>query len=221
MTHVVTQRCVDCRYTDCCAVCPVDCFWEIESPAMLVIDPDTCIDCTLCIPECPVQAIWSQDELPDVYGEWLDKNKSLFGKGTNIKEKKDALAEAISLAQVQANEQERGLQVKEPSGAGNADEVSGGEIESTPAQTVDAADRIRVSNPLAVPDGLTDTQSRIFDAIANTIYSWRTALAIATQLDLQEDSVRSDLETLINLGHVQQQKTSTEKILYAAAQRTD
>ena len=67
MAHVVTERCVDCRYTDCCAVCPVDCFYETESPAMLVIDPDTCIDCGLCIPECPIQAIWTEDELPDAW----------------------------------------------------------------------------------------------------------------------------------------------------------
>ena len=70
MAHVVTERCVDCRYTDCCAVCPVDCFYEIQSPAMLVIDPDTCIDCALCVPECPILAIWPVDELPDAYAEW-------------------------------------------------------------------------------------------------------------------------------------------------------
>ena len=51
MTHVVTGRCVDCRYTDCCTVCPVECFYETKDPAMLVIDPDTCIDCELCVPD--------------------------------------------------------------------------------------------------------------------------------------------------------------------------
>ena len=80
MAHVVTERCVDCRYTDCCAVCPVDCFYEIESPAMLVIDPATCIDCALCVSECPVQAIWPEDELPDVYSDWTDRNDELFGR---------------------------------------------------------------------------------------------------------------------------------------------
>ena len=74
MAHVVTARCVDCRYTDCVEACPVDCFWEIKDPHMLVIDPDTCIDCTLCIPECPIGAIWTEDELPEEYSSWTQKN---------------------------------------------------------------------------------------------------------------------------------------------------
>ena len=57
MTHVVTGRCVDCRYTDCCTVCPVECFYEVKDLAMLVIDPDTCIDCELCVPECPILSL--------------------------------------------------------------------------------------------------------------------------------------------------------------------
>ena len=57
MAHVVTERCVDCKYTDCCVVCPSDGFFEIENPAMLVIDPNACIDCGLCAAECPVGAI--------------------------------------------------------------------------------------------------------------------------------------------------------------------
>jgi ferredoxin len=55
MTHVVTQACISCKYTDCVAVCPVDCFHE--GPNFLVIDPAVCIDCGVCIPECPVEAI--------------------------------------------------------------------------------------------------------------------------------------------------------------------
>ena len=55
MTHVVTESCIRCKYTDCVDVCPVDCFRE--GPNMLVIDPDECIDCAVCIPECPVNAI--------------------------------------------------------------------------------------------------------------------------------------------------------------------
>ena len=65
MTHVVTGRCVDCRYTDCCTVCPVECFYEGES--MLYIHPDECIDCEACVPECPVEAIFLEEHLP---GEW-------------------------------------------------------------------------------------------------------------------------------------------------------
>ncbi|MFL9875884.1 ferredoxin FdxA [Paraburkholderia megapolitana] len=62
MTHVVTEACIRCRYTDCVEVCPVDCFHA--GPNMLVIDPDECIDCAVCIPECPVNAIYAEDDLP-------------------------------------------------------------------------------------------------------------------------------------------------------------
>lgn len=62
MTHVVNQNCIKCKYTDCVVVCPVDCFHEGEN--MLVIDPDVCIDCGVCVSECPVQAISEEsDEL--------------------------------------------------------------------------------------------------------------------------------------------------------------
>jgi ferredoxin len=62
VTHVVTEACIRCRYTDCVEVCPVDCFHA--GPNMLVIDPDECIDCAVCIPECPVNAIYAEDDLP-------------------------------------------------------------------------------------------------------------------------------------------------------------
>ena len=63
MTHVVTESCIKCKYTDCVDVCPVDCFRE--GPNMLVIDPDECIDCAVCIPECPVNAIYAEEDVPD------------------------------------------------------------------------------------------------------------------------------------------------------------
>jgi ferredoxin len=63
MTYVVTESCIKCKYTDCVDVCPVDCFRE--GPNMLVIDPDECIDCTLCVAECPVEAIFAEDDVPD------------------------------------------------------------------------------------------------------------------------------------------------------------
>ena len=112
MTHVVTERCVDCRYTDCATVCPVECFWEIENPAMLVIDPDTCIDCGLCVPECPIH----EEELPEPYAEWTAKNAELFGSGTNITEKKDPLDGALSLEQIQQREKDKGWDIPEPGG---------------------------------------------------------------------------------------------------------
>ena len=118
MAYIVTARCVDCLYTDCCTVCPVDCFYEIENPAMLVIDPDTCIDCELCVPECPVNAIYPEDELPEPYAEWVEKNAQLFETGTNITEQKDALPTAVTLDKIQEREQKTGLQIQEPSKAG-------------------------------------------------------------------------------------------------------
>jgi ferredoxin len=62
MTYVVTESCIRCKYTDCVEVCPVDCFRE--GPNFLVIDPDECIDCTLCVAECPVEAIYPEEHLP-------------------------------------------------------------------------------------------------------------------------------------------------------------
>ncbi len=62
MTHVVTENCIKCKYTDCVEVCPVDCFRE--GPNFLVIDPDECIDCAVCIPECPANAIYPEEDVP-------------------------------------------------------------------------------------------------------------------------------------------------------------
>ncbi len=69
MTYVVTESCIKCKYTDCVDVCPVDCFRE--GPNMLVIDPEECIDCTLCVPECPVDAIFAEDDVPPGQREWI------------------------------------------------------------------------------------------------------------------------------------------------------
>jgi len=117
MTHVVTARCTDCRYTSCCEVCPVECFYEIEDPKMLVIDPDTCIDCQLCVPECPVNAIYAEDELPEHYAEMPELNRSLVELGTQITTVKAAVEGALDLAGVQAREREAGWTPVEPSAA--------------------------------------------------------------------------------------------------------
>lgn len=117
MTHVVVARCVDCRYTDCASVCPVDCFYEIQDPHMLVIDPDTCIDCALCVPECPINAIYPEDELPEVYQEWLDKNAELWEDGENFTDKTEPLPTAKTLEEWQEIESKNGWEVDEPSGA--------------------------------------------------------------------------------------------------------
>ena len=73
MTYVVTGLCVDCKYTDCAEVCPVEAFHE--APDRLYINPDTCIDCDLCVPECPVDAIFQDSDVPDEYEEWIEKNE--------------------------------------------------------------------------------------------------------------------------------------------------
>jgi ferredoxin len=125
MPHVVTERCVDCRYTDCCAVCPVECFWEVENPAMLVIDPQTCIDCGLCIPECPIYAIYPLDEVPEPYREWVKKNEELFPKGKQITVKKESLASAIPLDKIHEKEKAKGLKVADPSAVGGSAPAAG------------------------------------------------------------------------------------------------
>jgi ferredoxin len=88
MTFVVTDSCIKCKYTDCVEVCPVDCFYE--GPNFLVINPDECIDCALCEPECPVDAIVSQDDLADDMQDFLKINAELCAIWPNITEKKDA-----------------------------------------------------------------------------------------------------------------------------------
>jgi ferredoxin len=78
MTFVVTENCIKCKYTDCVDVCPVDCFHE--GPNFLVIDPDECIDCTLCEPECPAEAIFAEDELPGGQEAFIELNAELAAK---------------------------------------------------------------------------------------------------------------------------------------------
>ena len=75
MTYVVTESCIRCKYTDCVDVCPVDCFRE--GPNFLVIDPDECIDCTLCVAECPVEAIFAEDDVPPAQQQFIALNAEL------------------------------------------------------------------------------------------------------------------------------------------------
>lgn len=75
MTFVVTENCIKCKYTDCVEVCPVDCFHE--GPNFLVIDPDECIDCTLCVPECPIEAIFDEEDLPEDMQHFTALNEEL------------------------------------------------------------------------------------------------------------------------------------------------
>lgn len=92
MTFVVIENCILCKHTDCVDVCPVDCFYE--GPNFLVIDPDECIDCALCEPECPVEAIVSEDDLPDDQHEFLALNETLSKQWPVITERKEPLPDA-------------------------------------------------------------------------------------------------------------------------------
>jgi ferredoxin len=92
MTYVVTENCIQCKYTDCVEVCPVDCFHE--GPNFLVIDPEECIDCTLCVAECPAEAIFAEDDLPDDQRQFIQINADLAKAWPSILEKKAALADA-------------------------------------------------------------------------------------------------------------------------------
>ncbi|MEX2132206.1 MAG: ferredoxin FdxA [Pseudohongiellaceae bacterium] len=86
MTFVVGENCIKCKYTDCVAVCPVDCFYE--GPNMLVIHPDECIDCALCEPECPINAIYAGGDLPASQSDFLKLNAELSQSWPNITEVK-------------------------------------------------------------------------------------------------------------------------------------
>ena len=99
MAYVVTESCIKCKYTDCVEVCPVDCFYE--GPEFLVIHPDECIDCGLCEPECPIEAIYADDELPENQIEFIEINAKLADVYENITEAKDALPDAENFKDIE------------------------------------------------------------------------------------------------------------------------
>ena len=90
MTYLVNDNCIKCKFTDCVEVCPVDCFYEGDN--MLVINPDECIDCGVCEPECPVGAIIEDTE--DIGDKWYKLNEEYSNKWPNITKKKDPLPDA-------------------------------------------------------------------------------------------------------------------------------
>lgn len=92
MTYVVTENCIRCKYTDCVDVCPVDCFRE--GPNFLVIDPDECIDCTLCVAECPAEAIFAEDDVPARQQAFIALNAELAAGWVPIVERKEPPADA-------------------------------------------------------------------------------------------------------------------------------
>lgn len=92
MTTIVTDNCKGCRFTDCVTVCPVACFHGDSE--MLYIDPDTCIDCSACIPECPVDAIYEEDDLPDDKRAWIEINAERAAELPVVEDKQDPLPTA-------------------------------------------------------------------------------------------------------------------------------
>jgi ferredoxin len=92
MTYVVAENCIKCKFTDCVEVCPVDCFHE--GPNFLVIDPEECIDCNLCVSECPAEAIFPEDDVPDNQRQFIALNAELSRLWPTITEKKDAPPDA-------------------------------------------------------------------------------------------------------------------------------
>jgi ferredoxin len=92
MTYVVTENCIKCKYTDCVDVCPVDCFKE--GPNFLVIDPTECIDCAVCVPECPAGAIFADTDLPADQQQFLGINAELSKTWPVITRKKESLSDA-------------------------------------------------------------------------------------------------------------------------------
>jgi ferredoxin len=98
MTFVVTEPCIKCKYTDCVAVCPVDCFHEGKN--FMVIDPVECIDCGACEPECPTSAIYAEGDVPDEWQEYIPLNVKLTAEWPLIKEKRDPLDDADDFKEV-------------------------------------------------------------------------------------------------------------------------
>ena len=107
MTFVVTEACIRCKYTDCVAVCPVDAFRE--GGVFLVIDPDDCIDCAVCVPECPVEAIYAEEDLPQNQQVFTAFNAEQARLLPSISRVKPALPDAEDWARVRDKRAELGL----------------------------------------------------------------------------------------------------------------
>ena len=121
MTHVVTEACIECKHTDCVDVCPTDAFRAGKN--MLVIDPDECIDCAVCVPECPVEAIYAEEDIPEGQEEYLQLNADLAPGWPVISRKKAALPDAErwgSVRDTRAMLDERPESEEEKAGGGQA-----------------------------------------------------------------------------------------------------
>lgn len=103
MTYVVAEGCILCKHTDCVDVCPVDCF--VEGPNFLAIDPDGCIDCAVCVPECPEDAIYSDSDVPEDQQQFVEINAKLARLWKPITKSKDSMPDADKWSGV-ANKQQ-------------------------------------------------------------------------------------------------------------------
>jgi ferredoxin len=109
MPYIVAEPCIKCKFTDCVSVCPVDCFREGEN--MLVIDPVECIDCGACVPECPAEAIFLDEDLPGKWGEYVELNKKYAALWPSITAQKDPLDGADDMKAVASK---RGMLSEKP-----------------------------------------------------------------------------------------------------------
>lgn len=103
MTYIVTEGCILCKHTDCVDVCPVDCF--VEGPNFLAIDPDGCIDCAVCVPECPEDAIYALDDVPEDQKQFIEINAELALLWKPLTKSKASMPEAEKWSGV-ANKQQ-------------------------------------------------------------------------------------------------------------------
>ncbi len=109
MTYVVTQHCVDCRYTDCVSVCPVDAFHL--GPRMVYINPDTCVACDACVPACPVEAIYAEDSVPEKWKVFIQANADGAKNYPMINQQQPALPSARSLEELKQQDPTGGVVV--------------------------------------------------------------------------------------------------------------
>ena len=154
MAYVVTESCIKCKYTDCVEVCPVDCFYE--GPEFLVIHPDECIDCGLCEPECPIEAIFPDDEIPDNQIEFIEINAKLADVYENITEAKEPLPDADNFKDIENKKEFLNI------GINNQDEHSTSESISNTILLYDNGE-IVINNSKFKIDDLSNMDNVIFE----------------------------------------------------------
>ena len=154
MAYVVTESCIKCKYTDCVEVCPVDCFYE--GPEFLVIHPDECIDCGLCEPECPIEAIFPDDEIPENQIEFIEINAKLADVYENITEAKEPLPDADNFKDIENKKEFLNI------GINNQDEPSTSENVSNTILLYDNGE-IVINNSKFKIDDLSNMDNVIFE----------------------------------------------------------